>query len=180
MMRSEDILNFWFVEIDPRCWFQKSLDFDALVRRRFEGVYKTAAVGELAHWRETERGRLAEIILLDQMPRNMFRGSGQAFATDPLALVLAQEAVLRKIGVAWSAEMLQFLYMPYMHSESLSIHQEAMILFAKPGLESNLDYECRHRRILERFGRYPHRNAALGRVSTREELAFLEEPGSGF
>jgi len=179
-MRAEDILYFWFTEAGPSCWWRKSDRFDALISRRFLGVYEQAARGELACWRASGRGRLAEILVLDQFPRNMFRGHARSFDTDPVALVLAQEAVARGTGQSWSADWQQFLYMPYMHSESLAVHADAVQLFSKTGLESNLDFEHRHKVIIERFGRYPHRNKMLGRRSTGEELAFLEEAGSHF
>jgi len=179
-MRAEDVLYFWFIENGPKQWWQKSESFDALIKRRFFDVYEVAAKGGLAPWRVSGRGRLAEIIVLDQFPRNMFRGTPKAFAADVIALVLAQEAVFLGVDDDWGENYRQFLYMPFMHSESLAIHQEAVRLFSQPGLESNLGFEYRHRAIIERFGRYPHRNAILGRQSTLEELEFLQQPGSGF
>ena len=118
--------------------------------------------------------------MLDQFSRNMFRDTAQAFATDALALVLAQEAVAAAADQQLPVQQRVFFYMPYMHSESLRIHDEALTLFSQPGLESNLDFEHRHRTILERFGRYPHRNAILGRDSSAAETAFLTQPGSSF
>lgn len=179
-MRAEDILYFWFSEAGPKRWWNKSDEFDALIKRRFLPVYHAAAKGELAHWRSTERGRLAEIIVLDQFSRNMFRGEAQAFAADPVALVLAQEAHAGGVGKHWRGQWLQFLYMPFMHSESLIIHDIAVVHFSMPQLAANLDFERRHKSIIERFGRYPHRNEALGRRSTPEEALFIAEPGSGF
>jgi uncharacterized protein (DUF924 family) len=110
----------------------------------------------------------------------MFRGEAEAFAADPVALVLAQEATALGIGGAWDGDWLQFLYMPYMHSESLTIHEAAVQLFSTPMLANNLDFELRHKKIIERFGRYPHRNGILERRSTAEELEFLKQPGSSF
>lgn len=179
-MAPEDVLNFWFSECRPDHWWTKSNDFDALVARRFGALHRAAASGELAHWRARGRGRLAEIIILDQFSRNMYRDDPRAFASDPLALALSQEAIAARVHESWPADWLQFLYMPFMHSESATIHEEAMELFSAPGLEDNLKYELAHKRIIDRFGRYPHRNACLGRVSTPEELAFLKEPGSSF
>ncbi|WP_262695348.1 DUF924 family protein [Kordiimonas aquimaris] len=179
-MTPEDILHFWFEEAGPKAWWQKSDTFDALVKQRFLGIYEAARVGELASWRTRANGRLAEIIILDQFPRNMFRGSGRSFESDAIALVLAQEAVSLGIGESWNADKLQFLYMPYMHSESARVHDDAVKVFSRAGLESNLDFEFKHKRIIDRFGRYPHRNALLGRKSTADELAFLQEPGSSF
>lgn len=179
-MRLDDILYFWFTEAGPSAWWKKSETFDALVKRRFLTVYEAARSGELSHWRTRGEGRLAEIIVLDQFPRNMFRGSARSFESDGAALILSQEAVLRGIGAHWPADRLQFLYMPYMHSESAAIHEEAVNVFSKPGLEDNLDFEMKHKRIIDRFGRYPHRNKILGRTSTKEEIAFLQQPGSSF
>lgn len=179
-LHAADILTFWFDETDTRLWFKKDTDFDGLIRQRFLDVHGAAAAGELYSWRETAAGRLAEIIILDQFSRNIFRDDAKAFASDTLALVLAQEAVYN--GVLNDLELRQqaFLIMPYMHSESAFIHEEAVKLFSRPGLEFNLDFEYRHKDIIDRFGRYPHRNALLGRDSTAEEIAFLEQPGSSF
>lgn len=180
MTEANEVLNFWFVECEPRHWFQKNPDFDREIERRFYGVHRRACACELAHWRKRSEGRLAEVLVLDQFSRNLYRDRPEAFTQDPLALALAQEAVAA--GADESLEPMQraFLYMPYMHSESLLIHEQAMKLFDQPGLENNLKFEHRHREIIERFGRYPHRNAVLGRVSTEEERAFLEQPGSSF
>lgn len=179
-MRAEDILYFWFTEAGKKGWWEKSKAFDDLIRRRFGMLYEAARQGELYAWRDRDEGRLAEIIILDQFPRNMFRDSARAFESDPMALALSQEAVRLGVGENWDADHRAFLYMPHMHSESLKVHETALELFARPGLEDNLDFEKRHMAIIERFGRYPHRNKALGRVSTDEEIAFLKEPGSSF
>ncbi len=126
------------------------------------------------------KGRLAELIILDQFSRNLYRGTWHAFATDTMALALAQEAVAAEADLALSPEERVFLYMPYMHSESKLIHEVAERLFRENGPKSNYDFELRHKAIIDRFGRYPHRNVMLGRQSTPEELAFLAEPGSSF
>lgn len=178
--RPEAVIDFWFRELAPAQWFRKDPALDAEIARRFGDWLSAAGRGEFWQWRTSARGRLAEVIVLDQFPRNIHRGSSHAFAWDPVALVLAQEAVAQRadrlLDVPWRA----FLFMPYMHSESLAIHDEAMRLFAQPGLEDNLRHEHRHREVIARFGRYPHRNAVLGRDSTREEQAFLAQPGSAF
>ena len=179
-MRADDILYFWFTEAGPEAWWKKSDAFDALVTRRFGRLYEAARQGELWQWRARPEGRLAEIIVLDQFPRNMFRDSARAFESDAMALALSQEAVRLSVGEAWSAERRAFLYMPHMHSESRVVHEQAVKLFDAPGLEDILDFECKHKKIIDRFGRYPHRNAARGRLSTAEEIAFLKEPGSSF
>ncbi len=179
-MYSEEVIRFWFEECDADQWFTKNAAFDAEIAQRFGEAHRQAADGELWRWRDTALGRLAEIIILDQFSRNIHRDRPEAFACDAVALALAQEAVREGADRGFSPEQKAFLYMPYMHSESLVIHAEAVRLYAQPGLEANLDFEYRHKEIIDRFGRYPHRNAVLGRVSTAEEIAFLEQPGSGF
>lgn len=177
---AQTVLHFWFETLKPRQWFAKDDALDALIAERFASLLQAAIAGELWLWRRSPQGRLAEILVLDQFTRNIHRGQAAAFAQDPQALVLAQEAVAAGADRHLEVRQRAFLYMPYMHSESLRIHDEALRLFDQPGLEDNLDYERRHRAILERFGRYPHRNALLGRNSSVEELAFLQEPGSSF
>lgn len=179
-MNSQNVLEFWFEETKPEQHFGKDPAFDALIRERFLDVHRAAVQAELYGWRATPGGRLAEIIVLDQFSRNLFRDSAQAFACDDMALVLAQEAVRAGADAALEQKQRLFLYMPYMHSESRVIHIEAERLFRALGLAENLKYELAHKAIIDRFGRYPHRNAVLGRDSTLEERAFLAEPGSSF
>jgi uncharacterized protein (DUF924 family) len=174
------VLQFWFEETDSKYWFKKDADFDASIRSRFADIHHAASLGELAHWRETPAGRLAEIIVLDQFSRNLYRDDARAFAQDVVALVLAQEAISLGLDAGLVTVQKAFLYMPYMHSESLLVHEAAVGLFGQPGLEFNHDFELRHKAIIERFGRYPHRNAVLGRQSTPQELEFLKGPGSSF
>jgi len=174
----QDILKFWFEEIDPSQWWKKDLDFDRLIIQRFLPVHTQAARGELFAWRKEPRGRLAEVIVLDQFSRNMFRDTPQAFAYDSLALVLAQEAVSAGADQALLPAERSFLYMPYMHSESSVIHEVAVQLFQNLG--KAYEFELKHKAIIDRFGRYPHRNKILGRESTAEETEFLKQPGSGF
>jgi uncharacterized protein (DUF924 family) len=175
-----EILRFWFEEVDPSKWWAKDEAFDQMIRARFSEVHARAARCELFEWRADARGRLAEIIVLDQFSRNLYRGTPQAFASDPLALALAQVAIAAKAEEALSPVERSFIYLPFMHSESLAIHALAVELYRKNGIRSNLDYEIRHKQIIERFGRYPHRNAILGRRSTDEEIAFLKQSGSEF
>jgi uncharacterized protein (DUF924 family) len=177
---AQDIIAFWFAEIDPKSWWRADPDFDALVRRRFADTLDRAARAELHEWRRDAPGRLAEVIVLDQFSRNIHRHTSRAFAQDPLALALAQEAVAAGVGAALDPTRRAFLYMPFMHSESRAIHRTAERLFSEAGLEDNHRFELRHKAIIDRFGRYPHRNEVLGRVSSTEELAFLQEPGSRF
>jgi len=176
----EAVLAFWFEEITPKQWFVRSAEFDAEVQRRFALLNEAAQRSELWAWRRSPEGRLAEVIVLDQFSRNLYRDQARAFASDPMALALAQEAIASGADLALPPERRVFLYMPFMHSESLVIHEEALRLFTALGLPSNLDFERRHQAIIERFGRFPHRNAVLGRPSTPEEIAFLQTPGSSF
>lgn len=174
------ILQFWFEEATTQQHFSKDDTFDAQIRVRFGATQVAAAQGELFEWRATPEGRLAEIIVLDQFSRNLFRDSPLAFASDDMALVLAQEAVRTGADQALPQQQRLFLYMPYMHSESRRIHAIALSLFESLGLAENLQYERAHKAIIDRFGRFPHRNAVLGRESTAEELEFLRQPGSSF
>ncbi|QPL44655.1 DUF924 domain-containing protein [Halomonas sp. A40-4] len=177
---AQAVLDFWFEALTPAQWFKKDPEMDQAIRERFGTLHAQAAQCECYAWRKTPQGRLAEIIVLDQFSRNIYRDDASAFATDTLALALAQEAVAASADAEFSSEQRAFLYMPYMHSESATIHERAMELFNQPGLEKNFDFEVRHKAIIDRFCRYPHRNALLGRVSTDEELAFLKQPGSSF
>lgn len=179
-MEPRDILHFWFEESTPAQHFRKDAAFDAVIHSRFLETQAAAARCELAAWRETPDGRLAEIIVLDQFSRNLFRNDARAFASDPLALALAQEAVRVSADAGLPPSRRAFLYMPYMHSESRTIHVEAERLFRQPGLENNYAFELKHKAIIDRFGRYPHRNGLLGRASTSEEAAFLQGPDSSF
>ena len=135
---------------------------------------------ELWRWRSSAEGCLAEIIVLDQFSRNLFRDMPESFAFDALALALAQSAVAAGVDRQMPPEQRAFFYMPYMHSESAAVHDEALRLFSDLGIESQLGFELRHKAIIDQFGRYPHRNAILRRPSTAAELAFLQQPGSRF
>jgi len=180
MMTYPDIIKFWFGEIEPESWWKKDEALDQLIRERFSDVYQQAAKCELFEWRQDALGWLAEIIILDQFPRNMFRDTQQAFDTDRLAVILVQEAVANQVDRELTLPQKSFLYMPLMHSESALIHETAMELYSQPGLEFNLDFEKKHKAIIDRYGRYPHRNAILGRESTDEEVEFLKSPESSF
>jgi uncharacterized protein (DUF924 family) len=180
MTNDQTIIDFWFDEIDPASWWRKDTEFDDMIRRRFAAVHRAATAGELSEWRDRPQGRLAEIIVLDQFSRNLYRDDPRAFSCDGMALVLAQETVRGGYDRELYPPMRTFVYMPYMHSESAVLHEQAVKLFDQPGMESNLDFEYRHKSIIDRFGRYPHRNQVLGRTSTAEELAFLQQPGSSF
>lgn len=176
----EAIIEFWFVEILPKQWWEKSSEFDQMVLQRFGKIHREASQCELFNWRKEPLGCLAEIIVLDQFSRNMYRDTPASFASDPLALALTQIALEQHADEGLSPDQKGFLYMPMMHSESLKIHQYSMAYFAQAGCESYANSQQRHQAIIERFGRYPHRNAILGRKSTPEELEFLEQPGASF
>jgi uncharacterized protein (DUF924 family) len=179
-MQATDILHFWFDELTEKQHFVKDAALDEMIRTRFGATLEAAASCELFAWRATAGGRLAEIIVLDQFSRNVYRDTPRAFAQDALALALAQELVASGQDQLLSPAQRRFAYMPYMHSESKLIHAQAVQLFAQPGLEDGLSFELRHQVIIDRYGRFPHRNALLGRASTAEETAFLSEPGSSF
>lgn len=179
-MNYQDILDFWFDSKTQPLWFAKNDDFDQQIQHKFRDIHQRAAQAELWSWRRSPEGRLAEIIVLDQFSRNLFRDQAQAFAQDALALALAQEAISLDLDQQLSPEQRSFLYMPFMHSESKQIHEFALKLFQRLGNPLNLDYEKKHKIIIERFGRYPHRNQILMRDSTPEELVFLTQPNSRF
>ncbi|NOR80804.1 MAG: DUF924 family protein [Methyloprofundus sp.] len=176
----DEVLRFWFDEIEPKQRWIKNEQLDQLIVARFSELYTQAIHCELFEWRKTATGRLAEIIVLDQFSRNMFRESALCFANDTLALALSQEAIALGVDKSLTPIQRSFLYMPFMHSESLTIHEIAVGLFQKNGIKANLDFEIKHKKIIEQFGRYPHRNKILGRVSTDKELKYLQQPGSGF
>ncbi|MAM56480.1 MAG: hypothetical protein CMN25_04015 [Salinicola sp.] len=176
----QQVLDFWFEALTPRDWFRKDTELDRAIAERFGETLAAAAHCECWRWRETPPGRLAEILVLDQFSRNVHRDTPAAFAQDPLALALAQETIAAGDDARLPTPQRIFVYMPFMHSESLAIHDRATGLFDQPGMEEQVRFEHRHREIIERFGRYPHRNAILGRKSTPEEIEFLRQPGSSF
>lgn len=177
---AREVHSFWFDTLGPRDWFAKNDKLDRRIAAEFGALIPAARHDELSWWRVTPTGRLAEILVLDQFARNVFRDQAEAFAGDDKARQLAREAIDSGAAKALSVSERAFVYMPFMHSESLADHELALTLFAEPGLEDQLYYEHRHREILQRFGRYPHRNAALGRENTAEESEFLKQPGSSF
>jgi uncharacterized protein (DUF924 family) len=180
--RSADVLDFWFGEGAERGrahkrWFEKNSAFDAEVRQRFLPLYE--ALTSNGDWLSRTDDCLARIVVIDQFPRNMFRGAARAFAADPLALAAAQHAVARGYDRDLLPVEKQFVYLPFEHSESLADQERACELMRPLG-EDLYDWALRHKRIIERFGRFPHRNETLGRKSTPEEIEFLKQPGSGF
>ena len=179
-MQAHDILHFWFEELSAKQHFSKDAVLDASIATRFGATLEAASRGELFAWRSSAQGRLAEIIVLDQFSRNIYRDTPRAFAQDAVALVLAQELVASALDYNLPAEQRAFAYMPYMHSESALVHAEGIALFTQLGDANTLRFALHHQSIIQRFGHYPHRNALLGRSSTEEELAFLSGPGSSF
>ena len=176
----DSVLQFWFKELEPAQWWRVDPKLDRTITERFGELHERAARAELFEWRTSPHGRLAEIIVLDQFSRNIFRGDARAFAADPLALALSQEAVSVQADRVLAPVERAFLYLPWMHSESKAIHEVALRLYREWTPKENYDFELRHKAIIDRFGRFPHRNATLGRESTPEERAFLAEPGSSF
>ncbi len=179
-MNYQNVLDFWFDPNHQKYWFAKDDDFDFEIETQFEHTRQQAMQCELWTWRETAEGRLAEIIVLDQFSRNLFRDHPASFAQDPLALSLAQEAIRLGLDLALKPQQRSFLYMPFMHSESKIIHEQALQLFEALGNPVNLEFEKKYKVIIDRFGRYPHRNAILERESTAEEIEFLKQPNSSF
>ncbi|MEM9101187.1 MAG: DUF924 family protein [Pseudomonadota bacterium] len=174
------ILTFWFEETPSEKWWKKDEAFDALIKKRFGDLHEQACCGELFEWRKEAKGALAEIIILDQFSRNIYRDQALAFVNDSLALSLAQFAIEKGLEQSLSNTEKHFLYLPFMHSESIKIHNIAIELFTALGNENLLGFELKHKKIIEQFGRYPHRNQVLGRKSTAEELEFLRGPNSSF
>ena len=180
MTEIEEILNFWFKECKPEQWFKKNEDFDQMIKNRFSSAIEDAINGKLDSWEETETGCLALIILLDQFTRNVFRDTPRAFAGDERALALSQLCFNNDYLTNLDIHRRQFMLMPMMHSENLAVQDAALPLFKKYASEKDYEYAEKHRDIIARFGRFPHRNVILGRKSTNEELEFLKQPGSSF
>jgi uncharacterized protein (DUF924 family) len=174
-IKPADIVAFWRAA-GPKRWFERDPALDDEIRRRFLQVHEAAAAGKLSEWEHTAEGALALLILLDQFPRNMFRGQARAFATDPLALATASRAILKGFDGAIS-DMRTFFYLPFMHSELLADQQRAVAFYRAHNDSDNLKWAELHADIIRRFGRFPHRNAALGRITTSEERVFLDSGG---
>ena len=180
MTEKEEILNFWFKDCKPEQWFKKNEDFDQMIENRFSSAIENAIAGNLGNWEESETGCLALIILLDQFTRNVFRDTPRAFAGDKRALALSQLCCDKDYLTNPDIQRRQFMLMPMMHSENLAIQDAALPLFKKYASGKDYEYAGKHREIIARFGRFPHRNVILGRKSTNEELEFLKQPGSSF
>mgnify|MGYP003393817902 CR=1 FL=1 len=175
----DDILAFWFDPAAQGKWFRPDAAFDALIRSRFLGRHEEARAGALASWAGDSDGAMAIVLLLDQFPRNMFRGQARAFATDAMALGAADAAIARDFDLAQAVERRIFFYLPFMHAEDLAAQRRCVDLIANRG-GGDTTWAVKHLQIIERFGRFPHRNAVLGRPSSPEEVAFLKQPGSSF
>ena len=178
MQQDAEVLSFWFDELEPKQHFKKDPNLDAEISRRFLNLHQRAAAGELQTWRGTACGRLAEIIVLDQFSRNIFRNDARAWAQDEQALVLATEMVELELDQALETPRRVFAYLPYMHSEDLAAQVESVRLFTDLGLESNLKFARLHHDVIARFGRFPYRNDLLGRRSSPDEIDYVEKHGS--
>ena len=179
-MNYEDIIEYWFETLEAIDWWRKNEALDAQIKSDYKDVHTQVTADKSIDWRQHDLGRLAEIIVLDQFSRNMFRDTPGAFASDEQALVLTKAAVEAGVAGRLDQTRASFLLMPFMHSESLAEHDIGLPLFEQYCAAGTVDFERRHRAIIERFGRYPHRNEILGRESTEEELEFLGGPGSSF
>jgi uncharacterized protein (DUF924 family) len=175
-----DVLDFWFDTLSPADWWKKDTNLDELIKNKFLELHRQASNGELFEWRDTPLGSLAEVIVLDQFSRNIFRDTSRSFSFDGMAIVLAQCAIKNNFDKELEPTQRGFLYMPFMHSESAIIHEQEKQLFSQPQMEANYEFELKHAAIIETFGRYPHRNSILGRESTPEELEFLKQSNSSF
>lgn len=178
---ASEVLDFWFVQSQPRQWFAKDPAFDALLQQRFLQLTRRAIAAELDAWEVEPTGGLALVLLLDQFPRQIWRDTAMAFAGDSQALALSLKAVERGwLEAEPEQARRQFWLMPLMHSEDLAVQEAALPLFERFSDPRTADFARRHRDVIARFGRFPHRNSVLGRVSSAEELAFLQKPGSRF
>lgn len=175
-MTPEGLLAFWFSAHARKHWFRSTPAFDREVREGFERIWNDARTDGLSTWQQTAKGLLALVILLDQMPLHMFRGQAQSFASEALSRVVADAAISQGFDVDYEDEEKAFLYLPFMHSEDLADQDRSVALFQQAGLSDSLRWARHHREIVRRFGRFPHRNRILGRVSTPGELAWLDSP----
>lgn len=176
----EDVISFWFSEEAKAKWFEPDDAFDNLLRERFGAASEEAQFGVFDGWADSAEGALALVLLLDQMPRNIHRGTRKAFTGDEKALAVAGEALAKGLDAPLTPDQRNFLFMPFMHSERLEDQERGLVLFERKNSGDGLKFMRLHRDIVARFGRFPHRNAVLGRKSTPEELAFLQQPGSRF
>ncbi len=169
----QDLIDFWFSEKVSRYWFNSTEEFDRQLFEDYAELWQQAADEALTEWQESASGSLALVILLDQFPLNMFRGEAKCFSTETQSREVAQAAIDRGFDIDMPTKQKAFLYMPFMHSESLDDQAKALLLFDQPGLEDNFRFSKHHYSIVERFGRFPHRNTILGRDSTNAEIEYL-------
>ncbi|MBK6744105.1 MAG: DUF924 domain-containing protein [Hydrogenophilales bacterium] len=174
----QDLLDFWHSPAMRPAWFNSTPEIDQELRQRFEGLWRRAKAGELDDWAATPDGALALVIILDQLPLNMYRGRPEAFSTEARAIAVAKQALAQGHDAHIAKDRLQFLYMPLMHSEDLADQDLCVALFSQAGLADNLRFAEHHRDIVRRFGRFPHRNTILGRPSRPEEIDYLISPGA--
>lgn len=175
-----EIVDFWFLEEVAKDHFNKNPELDKKIRDKYLSTYIKASKGELEDWMNKPEGYLALVIVLDQFPRNMFRESPKAFESDEYALFIAKNAIEKGLDKKLTAPQRTFLYMPFMHSENLMVQKESVKIFKDLGREINYKYAVKHLEVIEKYGRFPHRNEVLGRESTPEELEYLSKPGAGF
>jgi uncharacterized protein (DUF924 family) len=173
---ADEVVSFWR-DAGPDRWFTKDANFDAQIRERFSDTYEAAATGKLSGWEHSAQDALALLILLDQFPRNMFRGDPRTFATDPLARAVAAGAIVRGCDSQVPAELRGFFYLPFEHSEDLADQERGIAFYRASGDADGLKWAEIHADIIRRFGRFPHRNAVLGRTTTPEEQKFLDDGG---
>ena len=177
-MTPADVIDFWYSPSMAEHWFQSTPAIDQTIRDRFESLWESAAGGELTSWQDSPEGCLALCIVLDQFPLNMFRGESKSFSTEQQAVMVTKEAVAKGLDQQLTPDKRAFLYMPLMHSEDLADQDESVRLFEAAGLTDNLKFARHHRELIRQFGRFPHRNAILGRISSDAEKAYLDSPNA--
>ncbi|MEP1443050.1 MAG: DUF924 family protein [Hyphomicrobiales bacterium] len=176
---AKEVISFWFEEISPRQQFVKDPKFDDEIKHRFGPLHARLTV-DVSDFTSTSLGALAAILVFDQFSRNMFRGSAQAFETDPLALSIAKELIATGADKTMPTNYRVFVYMPFMHAETLEDQEQSVVLFNQLGVASNINYAIKHHDVVKKYGRFPHRNGTLDRLSTEAEVAFINTPGTAF
>lgn len=174
----QDILDFWFAEATRKKWFNSTTEFDQQIREKYQALWQAARDGELVDWQDSAAGALALVILLDQFPLNMFRDKPESFSTEAMSREVAAQAIEAGLDQHMDDQQKAFLYLPFMHSEDLQDQNRSVALFEQAGLMDNLKWAKHHRDIVQRFGRFPHRNSILGRNSSQDELAYLNSENS--
>ncbi|MDH5378633.1 MAG: DUF924 domain-containing protein [Gammaproteobacteria bacterium] len=172
----EEILSFWFSKLVSKHWFNSTPELDSVIKERFEEAYSAALAGKLDHWLESPESALALVIILDQFPLNMYRGEARSFESENKAVEVALKSISQQHHLKIDKDKVGFLVLPFMHSESMKMQDVSVKLFTQLGLDENLRYAEHHRKIVENYGRFPHRNEILGRASTPEEIKYLNSP----